>query len=272
MEAVVMGTGEVKGNRLVGLIVPLLTPFNEAGEVDLRAFEDHLAFLADQGVERIMVNGTTAEFYSLLPEERKALFVQARNSFSGQLVLHAGGGSLLQNLEEVRWANEYGADAVAVLPPFYPSSLPEQGMVDYLSRLASEAEVPFILYNFPTHTGNPLTASILKQVPHAALKDSGQQLDLIDATPRYFVGSSSRVMPAIEAGAVGFVSATANVRPALYADLALAIASGDLAHAYRLQDEIKRFSAPFSRGGVPLLKQVLAGKVSGYPIRVRCPL
>ena len=64
---------ETRPIDLSGLIVPVPTPFEESGAIDPRAFIEHLAFLAQHGVQRIMVNGTTAEFYSLLPDERKML-------------------------------------------------------------------------------------------------------------------------------------------------------------------------------------------------------
>lgn len=257
---------------LSGLVVPVLTPFNEKNEIDPRVFIQHLEFLAQRGVHRIMLNGTTAEFYALLPEERKTLLKLARRYFPGMILLHLGGGSLRQNLEEVRWATDCGADAVVALPPYYPAELPAENMVAYLCALEDAAEVPFILYNFPKHTGNPLTPEILRQVPHAALKDSGKNMDLVAATPRYFIGSSTEIFPAMEQGSVGFVSATANVRPELYVGLEKAWVEGDVATANRLQNEILVYSGKFSAGGVAMLKSAMALCLPDYPARVRLPL
>ncbi len=255
-----------------GLIVPVLTPFDESGAIDQNAFVQHLEFLAQHGVHRIMVNGTTAEFYSLLPEERKMLLKLARRYFPGLIVLHAGGCGLAQNKIEVQWANEFGADAIAALPPIYPAGLPVAGIIEYFQALAAEADVPFILYNFPKHSGNALTPEILEAVPHHALKDSAQDLDLMEATPRYFVGSSTNICEPIQQGAAGFVSATANVRPELYTALEMLLKDTRPEEAAVLQEEIRACSAQFSAGGVPLLKKALARKLSDYPVRVRCPL
>lgn len=258
--------------KLKGLIVPVLTPFSTSGKIDEGAFIRHLEFLAARGVRRIMVNGTTAEFYSLLPDERKTLLKLARKYFEGLIVLHAGGTGLEQNKIEVHWANDYGADAVAVLPPFYPAGLSAQGIIDYLQTLEKEADVPFVLYNFPKHTGNPLTPEILKAVPHYALKDSSQDLELIKYTPRYFVGSSSNIFEPVQSGATGFVAATANVRPELYAALEMLVVSAKVEEAAVMQEEVRAYSAPFSAGGVPALKQALARTLTDYPTHVRCPL
>jgi 4-hydroxy-tetrahydrodipicolinate synthase len=258
--------------ELKGLIVPVLTPFSESGKIDDAAFIRHLEFLSEHGVNRIMVNGTTAEFYSLLPEERKKLLKLARDNFQGLIVSHAGGLGLVQNRKEVQWANEFGADAVAVLPPIYPAGLSSAGIIQYLQSLASEAEVPFIIYNFPKHTGNAITSEILKEVPHYGIKDSSQNLELMEYTPRYFVGSSTNIYEPVQEGAAGFVAATANVRPELYAAMDMLLVAAKVEEAAVMQQEVRAYSAPFSVGGVPLLKQALARKLAGYPTKVRCPL
>ena len=258
--------------KIKGLIVPVLTPFDDVGEIDQRAFIRHLEFLAQHGVHRIMVNGTTAEFYSLLPQERKTLLKVARRYFPGLIVLHIGGTGLAQNKEEMAWAAEYGADAVAALPPIYPAGLCAEGLIDYFCALEAETDLPFILYNFPKHTGNPITREILKSVPHFAMKDSAQDLSLMPHTPRYFIGSSTNVYEPVQMGAAGFVSATANVRPELYSAMETLVVDAKIAEAALLQEEIRAYSTSFSAGGVPLLKAALARKLSGYPVNVRTPL
>lgn len=257
---------------LSGLIVPVLTPFKDTGEIDAPAFIQHLEFLSHHGIHRIMVNGTTAEFYSLLPEERKTLLKLARRYFPGMIISHVGGLGLLQNLEEVRWANELGADAVAALPPLYPAGLSADGIVEYLRQLSAAAEIPFILYNFPKHTGNALTDDMLQKIPHQAMKDSGQQLDLMPATPQYFIGSSSHILEPVQQGAAGFVAATANVRPELYSAFEMLLTDARIEEAARMQEEVRAYSSPFSAGGVPMLKQALARKLPDYPVHVRYPL
>ncbi|MDZ8118127.1 dihydrodipicolinate synthase family protein [Pontiella agarivorans] len=257
---------------LKGLVVPVLTPFSENWKIDERAFIRHLEFLAQHGVHRIMVNGTTAEFFSLLPEERKQLLKLARRYFPGMIIQHAGGTGLEQNKTEVRWANDFGADAVAVLPPIYPSGLPEAGIIQYFQALEAEADVPFLLYNFPKHTGNGITPKILREVPHYGLKDSARNFELMEHTPNYFVGSSTTVFEPVQQGAAGFVSATANVRPELYAAFEMLLVDAKVEEAAVMQQEVKAYSARFSAGGIPMLKESLARKLDGYPTRVRAPL
>ena len=196
----------------------------------------------------------------------------ARRHFPGFIVLHAGGCGLAQNRIEVRWANRFGADAVALLPPICPAGLPEAGIIEYFQALEAEADVPFVLYNFPQHCGNTITSEILKAVPHAALKDSAKNLELIEHTPKYFVGSSTDIFESVQQGAAGFVSATANVRPELYSAFEALLASARSEEAAIMQEEVRAYSKPFSVGGVPMLKQALARVLPGYPVHVRPPL
>jgi len=180
--------------ELKGLIVPVLTPFKASGAIDEHAFIRHLEFLAHHGVRRIMVNGTTGEFHSLLAKERKMLLKLARRHFPG--------------------------------------------FIEYFRALEAESEVPFILYNFPKHSGNPITPEILKAVPHAALKDSAQNLELME----------------------------------LYAAIEILLAGPRIEEAAMMQEEVRAYSSPFSAGGVPLLKQALARMLPDYPVNVRPPL
>lgn len=263
---------QLHAENLTGLIVPLLTPFDNAGAIDEPAFIQHLEFLAKHGVERIMVNGTTAEFYSLLPEERKRLLKLARRHFPGFIVLHVGGCGLAQNRLEAQWAYELGADAIAALPPIYPAELSAAGIIDYFMALESETDLPFVLYNFPKHTGNAITPEILKAVPHAALKDSAQNLTLMEYTPRYLIGSGTTIFEPVRLGAAGFVSGVANVRPELYAAFEMLLSAARNEDAAEMQKEVRAYSAQFSTGGIPLLKQALARKLPGYPTYVRIPL
>lgn len=258
--------------EIKGLVVPVLTPYSEDWKVDESAFIRHLEFLSEHGIQRIMVNGTTAEFFSLLPEERKHLFKTARRYFSGQIILHAGGLGLEQNKREVRWANDFGADAVAVLPPIYPAQCSEEGIIQYFQSLEKETDLPFILYNFPKHSGNVITPKVLQEVPHFGMKDSGQQFELMEHTPRYFVGSSSNIFEPVQQGAAGFVAATANVRPELYAAFEMLLVDAKVEEAAVMQQEVKAYSGRFSAGGIPMLKKSLARKLEGYPARVRLPL
>ncbi|HDQ46193.1 MAG TPA: hypothetical protein ENN17_11980 [bacterium] len=255
-----------------GLILPVLTPFNASGEIDQKYFIEHLEFLAKAGVGRVLVNGTTGEFFSLDSGERRLLLRLARTYFPGVILFQAGTESLIRTKAEIRWAEEDGADGVLVLPPYYFAGAPESGLVRYFEEAAACSSLPVILYNFPKHTGNPLTPGILNSVPHFGMKDSSARLDLIPHTPRYFVGGDTHILEACMRGAAGFVSARANVLPELFVAMEAAAGSGP-DRAAAVQETINRVCRVIESGdSIPRLKALMNRIVPGYPCHLRPPL
>ncbi len=259
--------------ELGGLVVPVLTPFADDGSVDEGAFVRHLDFLAEHGVSRILINGTTGEFFSLTREERRGLCSLARHSFDGAVFFHVGYTGLKDTLEDARWGERHGADALVVVVPYYLARAPVQGLVDYFNEIAQAASVPLVLYNFPKHTQNPLTPECLARIPHFGIKDSSVDLSLIAHTPHYYVGGDAFVAAAHEAGAFGFVSCHANQVPWLHVAMQNALAEGDGKRAAKLQEKLTRGSEMFSgEDQIGMLKYALSLRLSAYPARVRPPL
>ena len=109
-------------------------------------------------------------------------------------------------------------------------------------------------------------------MPHYGLKDSAQNLELMEHTLRYFIGSRTSIFEAVGQGGAGFVAATANVRTELYTAFEMLLSAARIEEAAVMQEEVRAYSTPFSAGGVPMLKQALARKLPGYPVHVRLPL
>lgn len=249
-----------------GLVVPVPTPFAESGAIDFGAFLAHLDWLAECGVRNLLVNGTTGEFFSLTPAEQLQLLQVARENWGGIIIAHTGSSALSACVEAAHAAEEIGADFLASLPPFYFAGAPADGIVRWFNELAESTELPLILYNFPKHTGNPLTPEILKQVTHYGMKDSSADLSLVAATPRYFVGGDRQISAAYAAGAKGFVSASANIDPLPY----LRVEQEQTPEHQAAVDAVNaRTNGPFA---IARIKQALSEIIPGYPPYVRPPL
>ena len=265
--------GQMVPLDLSGLIVPPPTPFNDTMGIDEKAFVEHLEFLADHGVTRILVNGTTAEFFSLLPEERKLLLTVARRYFPGIVLFNTASDSLLQAKKAARWAEDYGADAIVAMAPYYYASAPAEGLIEFFNELGDSVDIPMMLYNFTKHTNNPLTPEILKAVKHIGIKDSSGDYSLIDATSNYFAGTSRAMVEAHLKGAKGFVSALANHMPKLYVRLEEALKEREMEHAGVLQAEIAKSCAGIeAENEIAFIKTKLSESIRGYPLRMRLPL
>ncbi|MFW5915749.1 MAG: dihydrodipicolinate synthase family protein [Planctomycetota bacterium] len=256
--------------RAEGLIVALLTPFNNGGDdIDRRAFAEHLDYLHRAGVRRVLVGGTTGEFFSLVAEERLELLKLALEYFPGLIFFQAGCAGLKDTVSLASRAEELGADGIFCLPPFYLADAEENGVMLYLRTVSRSTDVPLILYNFPRHTGVSLSPAVLDGVQHDGLKDSSVDFSLIDHTPRYFVGGDASIVDSAVEGAQGFVSGVANVTPELYVHMETALREDDSSRARELQEQI---AAGLKGTSIPRLKEKLSGKLPEYPVCVRPPL
>ncbi len=259
---------------LNGLVVPVATPFTDADSVDADALTRHLEWLEGHGVSRVMINGTTAEFFALLPSERRELLVISRRAFGGRLLFNTGSDSLAQACEAARWAEDEGADAIVGMLPYYLAGVGEEGLTRFMLALGESTGLPLVIYNFIKHTGNAITPGLLRRVPHLAVKDSSGDHALIEATPLYLGGTSRRMVEAWQAGARGFVSALANVLPDRYVALEAHLVAGRMAEAAAEQSAIGA-ALPLPPDGVSeiaFIKQQLATMVPGYRAHVRLPL
>ena len=258
---------------LSGLIVPPVTPFDENNAIDEPALAAHLHFLSEGGVTRLLVNGTTAEFFSLLPEERLTLLKITRRHFKGLLFFNTASDSLKQAVRSAKEAEGEGADAIVAMTPYYLAGAPPEGLIRFFNELGKSVSIPMVLYNFTKHTGNPLTPEILKEVEHAGVKDSSGDYSLIAATKNYLAGSSRKMVEGAQAGAAGFVSSLANILPKPYVELEEALKSNELKGAETLQQEIMAKTAHIpSDNEIPAIKKEAARLVANYPLRVRLPL
>lgn len=258
---------------LTGLIVALLTPFDNKTGIDKAMLIAHLEFLHKSGVRNILLNGTAGEFFSLTQWERKLILKLARNHFPGFIIFQAGCGSLIQTEEMTKWGAVNGADAIISLPPFYPAKAPKQGVIDYLNKLSNSISIPFLIYNFPKHTKNPMTPDILSRVKHFGLKDSSANFSLVKHTPHYYIGSDTKILGADKAGSQGFVSTRANHLPGLYVKIENALVKNDMRKQKAIQQEIFTAADLYSCDNqIAIAKYALSKKIKGYPINVRPPL
>ncbi len=256
-----------------GLIVPVATPFDDALNIDEKALIAHLEFLTAHGVMRIMVNGTTAEFFSLLPEERKLLLTVSARYFPGLIFFNTGSDSLAQAKLAAHWAEDYGADAIVAMAPYYYAGAGSQQLVDFFNEIAGSVALPMLLYNFVKHTNNAITPEIARQVKQIGIKDSSGDRSLIDATDHYFAGTSRSMVEGYQAGACGFVSAQANHLPDLYVELDRLLLVGDMLNALKLQEEIRRECDEVSKPNeIAAIKTRLSEILLGYSAGVRLPL
>jgi dihydrodipicolinate synthase/N-acetylneuraminate lyase len=251
----------MEAKQFHGVVVPLVTPFTAAGEVDEAGVGRLLDHLCAGGVAGVLLLGTTGEDASLCPADRLRLVRAAAGHARGRLTLYAGisANCVAQSVEAAEAYLRAGVDAlVARLPTYYALSPQEQH--DYFRLLLSRIRGPLLLYNIPitTHMSMPLdVVEALSTDPQVAgIKDSESDLPRfqelllrLGGRPGFsiFCGAGAYFAQALAAGADGFVPTAGNLAPGLCQRLYAASLAADYAAAAACQQQLHALAALYAR-------------------------
>lgn len=235
---------------LAGSYTPLVTPFRD-GAVDLETF----AALVDRqialGSHGVLITGTTAEPSSLTIDERAELVRVAVVTARGRIpvVAATGSQSYADTLTLTINAEKAGADAVLVVTPYYIRP-PQQGLVDYFIAIGRCTGLPLLIYHIPGRAAVSIAvntvARIADQLPTlVGMKHAVNDLEFVTEVLarcgrefRVFCGLEALSLPMLVVGAAGVMNAVGNIAPDRVAALCDAVATGNLAEARRLHDEL----------------------------------
>jgi 4-hydroxy-tetrahydrodipicolinate synthase len=186
----------------------------------------------ESGTHGISVEGTTGEPSALSLEERERIYSVTLSHVKNRVPVVAGTGTnnLNETLRLTKKAEKLGVDAALVIVPYYnrPS---QEGLFDYFSRVASETELPIIIYNIPGRTATNMEPTTMKRLRSKfknivgvkeANKDFDQVSKVLFECGRDFLvysGIESLCFPMLALGGAGHMSATANLLPREVAQL-----------------------------------------------------
>ena len=130
-----------------GVLFFPVTPFTEAGEVDLDALSRHIASGVEAGPGGVFIACGTGEFHALDVAEFGPIVRTAVEVVAGRVPVYAGaGGSVAHAKQFAKAAKEAGADGLLLLPP-YLVEVPQAGLVAYVRDVAAVTDLPVIVYN-----------------------------------------------------------------------------------------------------------------------------
>ena len=267
-------------------IVPVVTVFDERGQVDLEANIQVWNGLIERGVDGILLHGSNGEFFTLSADERTQLIEAAVDATRGKVKLIVGTGTNAVD-ETVALSNralELGADAVMVITPFY-FGLGHQGIVEYFCAVASQIEGDVMLYNFPARTGNDIDADAVRQIvtrcPNVVgIKDTVTDIGhtraileiLADVAPEFIVysGFDENFAHNGLAGGNGCIAALANIYPELTHAWAEALGVADWERVEKIQHVIDKLADVYTVAPlfVPAVKYAMS--VRGLPVKPIC--
>lgn len=253
------------------VVVALLTPFGQDGEVDATALAAHVDWLVAAGVDGLMPCGTTGEGPLLGDDEVVRVVEATLEAAAGRarVLAHVGRADTRSTVRLAEKARALGVDAVSAVVPYYYGLSDREVLEHFRAVLRAAGDLSVYAYAIPERSGNELSMDVVRTLAAEGLrgvKDSTKSferhLEYLACGVEVLIGTDAFVLDAFRAGAAGCVSALANVRP----DLLVALRDGG---GGPVQEEIGRL-----RGALPMraLKQAVAETVPAYPTAYRPPL
>ncbi|WP_127846373.1 4-hydroxy-tetrahydrodipicolinate synthase [Psychroflexus aestuariivivens] len=219
-------------DSFIGTGVALATPFTKTKEIDVEALKKLVHFQIDNGIDYIVVLGTTAESATLTKAEKKLAkdTIITENAGRLPLVLGLGGNDTKQLVEDIQNEDLEGFDALLSVTPFYNKPT-QNGLYKHFEAVSKASPLPIILYNVPGRTGvnmSPVTVTRLANdfkniigIKEAA-GDLVQAMQMIKDTPENFLvisGDDMITLPMVLAGGSGVISVMAEGFPKSFSQM-----------------------------------------------------
>lgn len=265
-----------------GIFPALVTPFTDDGKnVDEERMRVLVNRCIELGVHGVVPCGTTGEFVNLTTDEKKRVIEIVVDEVNGRVPVIAGTGAsgTSEAVEMTRYARDVGATAALIVTPYYLKPA-DRGIYEHYYTIASQVDLPIILYNIPQCTGLPLPWQMvedLAQIPNiVGVKDSSGQLSFILAVLEkvrdkinVLCGHDEVVIAALAAGCSGAILASANVIPDIWVQVYDHVRNGELQKARELQYRVQKIARIIAGSGPVGTKAALnMMKIKVGPVRL----
>jgi 4-hydroxy-tetrahydrodipicolinate synthase len=270
------------GETLGRIIVPLVTPFTNEGELNYEAAGKLAGHLIDKKhCDSILVSGTTGEFHALTNAERIELFKVVKETAAGRIPLVAGtgAGSTREALLLTQEAEKLEYNAVMVVSPYY--CRPNQvGIYRHFEMIARGTSLPIMLYNIPLFSGvniTPETVARLAEIENImGIKDElglnpTQMTEYALVTPEDFAiynGDDIMILCGLVQGAAGTISGGSHLLGDKIRNMIGLFLSGENGKALQIHKALDPFFKALCPNGrvnpIPVLKAAL--EIAGQPV------
>ncbi len=261
----------------------IATPFDENG-VNFSEFKKLLEFQISEGVDAVIVCGTTGESSTMSLEEKKETIKFAVDTVNKRIPVIAGtGGNNTKSVIELsKYAESVGVDGLLIVTPYYNKTT-QKGLVEHYKTIASSTKLPIILYNVPSRTGlniTPETCLELSKIENiVAVKEASGNLSQVAKIAslcrdnlHIYSGNDDQVLPVLSLGGLGVISVVSNIAPKKFSSMLHSFFDGDVSKATKIQlDSINLIDALFAEVNPIPVKAAL--NIMGYNFGIpRLPL
>jgi 4-hydroxy-tetrahydrodipicolinate synthase len=232
---------------LIGTGVALVTPFKKDFSVDTEALSRIVNFQIDNGIDYLVVLGTTAEAATLNSEEKNLVIetVVKANDKRLPLVLGVGGNNTHEVVAELKTRDLSAFDAILSVSPYYNKPT-QEGIYQHFKAISEASPLPIIVYNVPGRTSSNMLPSTVIRLANdfkniVAIKEAAgdivQAMKLIQGTPKDFLvisGDDMITLPMILAGGSGVISVIGEGFPREFSDMVRLGLQRKVDEAYKL--------------------------------------
>ena len=236
----------MKNTIFTGAATAIVTPLTEQG-VDYEQFGRLIDWQIAEGIDAIVVAGTTGEASTLSDDEHKEVIRYCVERVAGSVPVIAGTGSndTAYAIELTKYAGEVGADAVLLVTPYYNKAT-QNGLIKFFTDIADASAVPCILYNVPSRTGcniAPATVAALAEHPNiVAIKEASGNISQIAQIAHLcgdkidiYSGNDDQIVPVLSLGGKGVISVLSDLMPAATSKMCHDYLEGNTAAATEAQ-------------------------------------
>lgn len=236
----------MKNTLFTGAATAIITPFDENG-VDYKSFERLINWQIDEGIDAIVVAGTTGEGSTLSDSEHKQVIDFSVKCVAGRVPVIAGTGSndTAYAIDLSKYACEAGVDGLLLVTPYYNKST-QKGLIESFVAVADVCPKPCILYNVPSRTGcNLLPETVLALADHpniCAIKEASGNISQITKLAALcndkidiYSGNDDQIVPLMSLGGKGVISVLSNLLPRKTSKMCHSYLDGDTQTALELQ-------------------------------------
>jgi 4-hydroxy-tetrahydrodipicolinate synthase len=234
--------------KFVGTGVALVTPFTSDKNVDFEALKKLVGFNIENGIDYLVINGTTGESATINSNEKKDIInvIAKVNQKRVPLVLGIGGNNTASVINELQTADLSQIDAILSVAPYY-SKPTQEGFYQHFKAISLASPKPIILYNVPGRTAKNMEPSTIIRLANdfeniIAVKEAAgnipQYLELIRNKPNKFLiisGDDDLALTTVLAGGSGVISVIGQAYPKEFSSLINFGLQGKNKEAYAIQ-------------------------------------
>lgn len=239
-----------------GVLIPVITPFLEDGSVDEILLGELVDFYLGARVQGLFALGSSGQGPALSTFERKQVAeIIIKRSSGTPVIIHVGTADTPTTIELAQHAEECGADAIGVIPPYYYCDVPNSAILEHFRKVSEGCSLPIYIYENPKYCGltiSPQFALELKsEVPRIrgmkVAYGAGAMADYVKLLPQdvsVFTGNAD-IFGLVPFGVAGMINPPTSSVPELCVDLYQAIVSKEYEAAEELQVKVNKVTQIF---------------------------